>query len=65
VHEFAELLGGTWRDQLLAYNANPGNNPLGLLLAFELYENDIYRAPPSPGAALRKGERFNNEHDPP
>jgi hypothetical protein len=36
--------GGTWRDQLLAYNAAPGNNPLGLLPAFELYENDIYRA---------------------
>ena len=35
--------GGTWRDKLLAYNANPGNNPLGLLPAFELYENDIYR----------------------
>jgi hypothetical protein len=36
--------GGTWRDQLLAYNASPGNNPLALLPAFELYENDIYRA---------------------
>jgi hypothetical protein len=36
--------GGTWRDQLLAYNASPGNNPLGLLPAFELYENEIYRA---------------------
>jgi hypothetical protein len=36
--------GGTWRDQLLAYNANPSNNPLGLLPAFELYENEIYRA---------------------
>lgn len=36
--------GGTWRNQLLAYNASPGNNPLGLLPAFELYENDIYRA---------------------
>jgi hypothetical protein len=36
--------GGTWRDWLLAYNANPGNNPFGLLAAFELYENDIYRA---------------------
>jgi hypothetical protein len=36
--------GGTWRDQLLAYNASPGTNPLGLLPAFELYENDIYRA---------------------
>jgi hypothetical protein len=36
--------GGTWREQLVAYNASPGNNPLGLLPAFELYENDIYRA---------------------
>jgi hypothetical protein len=36
--------GGTWRDVLLAYNASPGNNPLGLLPAFELYEHDIYRA---------------------
>jgi hypothetical protein len=35
---------GTWRGRLVAYNANPGNNPLGLLPAFELYENDIYRA---------------------
>jgi hypothetical protein len=36
--------GGTWRDRLVAYNATPGNNPLGLLPAFELYENEIYRA---------------------
>ena len=36
--------GGTWRDRLLAYNASPTNNPLGLLPAFELYENNIYRA---------------------
>jgi hypothetical protein len=36
--------GGTWREQLVAYNASCGNNPLGLLPAFELYENDIYRA---------------------
>jgi hypothetical protein len=35
--------GGTWRDQLLAYNASSGNNALGLLPACELYENDIYR----------------------
>ena len=35
---------GTWRDQLRTYNASPGNNPLGLLPAFELYENEIYRA---------------------
>jgi hypothetical protein len=39
----ASDVGGTWREQLLAYNASPGNNPLGLLPAFELYENDIYR----------------------
>ena len=37
-------LGGSWREQLLAYNENPGDNPLGLLPAFELYENEIYRA---------------------
>jgi hypothetical protein len=36
--------GRTWRDKLLAYNASPPNNPLGLLPAFELYENDVYRA---------------------
>lgn len=36
--------GGTWRNQLLIYNASPGDNPLGLLPAFELYDNDIYRA---------------------
>ena len=35
---------GTWRDRLLAYNACPGSNPLGLLRTFELYENDVYRA---------------------
>jgi hypothetical protein len=35
--------GDTWRDQLLAYNENPRHNPLRLLPAFELYENDIYR----------------------
>jgi hypothetical protein len=36
--------GGSWRERLVAYNGNPGGNPLGLLPAFELYENDIYRA---------------------
>ena len=35
--------GGSWRDWLVAYNANPSDNPLGLLPAFELYKNDIYR----------------------
>jgi hypothetical protein len=33
----------TWRQVLLRYNAAPGNNPLGLLRAFELYENPAYR----------------------
>jgi hypothetical protein len=40
----ASQAGGTWREQLVAYNSSPGDNPLGLLPAFELYENDIYRA---------------------
>jgi hypothetical protein len=29
---------------LLAYNRNPGNNPLGLVPAFELYANETYRS---------------------
>jgi hypothetical protein len=36
--------GESWREVLLAYNKTPGNNPLKLLPAFELYENSIYRA---------------------
>jgi len=35
--------GATWRQVLERYNSNPGNNPLGLLRAFELYENATYR----------------------
>lgn len=35
--------GVTWRQVLLHYNNHPGNNPLGLCTAFELYENDTYR----------------------
>jgi hypothetical protein len=35
--------GATWRQMLLRYNAAPGNNPLGLLRAFELYQNPAYR----------------------
>jgi hypothetical protein len=40
--------GGSWREFLDAYNENPGDNPLGLLPAFELYKparpyNNIYR----------------------
>jgi len=34
---------GSWRDELVAYNKNPGRNPLGLLPAFELYQNEAYR----------------------
>ena len=35
--------GGTWRELLTAYNKNPGNNPLNLYPAFELYERNVYR----------------------
>ena len=35
--------GTTWRTLLLQYNESPGANPLGLLRAFALYKNDIYR----------------------
>jgi hypothetical protein len=34
--------GVSWRDALLRYNAAPGNNPLGLLAAYELYSNPTY-----------------------
>ena len=34
--------GNSWRDELLKYNAAPGNNPLGLLPAWRLYENRTY-----------------------
>ena len=34
--------GRTWRDELLFYNENPGNNPLGLLPAWKLYEDSTY-----------------------
>jgi hypothetical protein len=36
-------VGPTWREVLVRYNASPGNNPLGLLPAIELYENAAYR----------------------
>jgi hypothetical protein len=36
--------GRSWRETLLAYNESPGTNPLGLLPAYELYKNEIYRA---------------------
>lgn len=35
--------GATWRQVLVRYNANTGNNPLGLLQAADLYQNTAYR----------------------
>jgi hypothetical protein len=35
--------GTTWRERLLAYNHNARGNPLGLLPAFELYQNEAHR----------------------
>ena len=35
--------GSTWRRLVAEYNKNPGNNPLGLYPAFDLYKRDIYR----------------------
>ncbi len=35
--------GRSWRRELVAYNESPGNNPLGLLPASELYLNEAYR----------------------
>lgn len=36
--------GQSWRETVLAYNQSPGQNPLGLLPAYQLYKNEIYRA---------------------
>ncbi|WP_038382724.1 hypothetical protein [Bradyrhizobium elkanii] len=35
--------GRSWRDELVAYNKSPDRNPLKLLPAFELYQNEAYR----------------------
>lgn len=35
--------GRTWREELRRYNADPGTNPLGLMPAWQLYENKTYR----------------------
>ena len=35
--------GLTWRQELLRYNQEPGDNPLGLMPAWQLYQNLIYR----------------------
>lgn len=34
--------GATWRQVLMQYNENPGNNSLGLLKACELYKKRLY-----------------------
>ncbi|SMD00904.1 hypothetical protein [Primorskyibacter flagellatus] len=34
--------GRTWREELCIYNEAPGNNPLGLLPAIQLYQNQTY-----------------------
>jgi hypothetical protein len=34
--------GKSWREELLRYNARLGDNPLGLLPAWQLYENRTY-----------------------
>ena len=34
--------GNTWRQKLLKYNESPGENPLGLLPAWQLYGNSTY-----------------------
>lgn len=34
--------GRSWREVLLAYNGEPGGNPLGLLPAYQLYKNPTY-----------------------
>ncbi len=35
--------GRSWREELRRYNDAPGDNPLGLLPAWQLYENATYR----------------------
>jgi hypothetical protein len=35
--------GRSWRDELVGYNKSPERNPLKLLPAFELYQNEAYR----------------------
>jgi hypothetical protein len=38
----SDVPGQTWRQELERYNQN-SENPLGLLKAYSLYENDVYR----------------------
>jgi len=37
-------MGGSWRDVLKRYSADPANNPLGLLSAAELYAHPTYES---------------------
>lgn len=34
--------GHSWREELVHYNAKPSDNPLGLLQAWQLYQNEVY-----------------------
>ena len=45
--------GRSWRDELRKYNTCPNDNPLGLLPAWRLYRNKIYK---------RLKERFGLDH---
>lgn len=38
----SDVEGASWRDLLRRYNREPGNNPLGLLPAYQLYSNPVY-----------------------
>ena len=44
IHARPDELAGerSWRQLLTEYNSQPANNPLGLLPAYKLYENDAY-----------------------
>jgi hypothetical protein len=36
--------GISWREHIARYNTTPDNNPFGLSAAYELYQNETYRA---------------------
>ncbi len=41
--DYLSNFGAPWRSLVQSYNANPRDNPLGLLPAWQLYPEDIYR----------------------
>ena len=49
----SDVPGQTWRQQLVSYNANPRDNPLGLLEAYRLYQKSKYHL-------FRIDERFHS-----